>query len=41
MDFDVAVDLLSRAGITEIATFERRRRGVRSLETKKERQSRP
>ena len=31
MDFDLAVGLLRRAGITEIATFEGRRRTVRTI----------
>ena len=32
MDFDLAVRLLRRAGVTEIATFESRRRTMRSLD---------
>lgn len=31
MDFDIALDLLTRAGITEIATFEGRKRTMRRL----------
>jgi histidinol-phosphatase (PHP family) len=31
MDFDIALRMLEKAGITEIATFERRERRMRSI----------